>query len=219
MNHRKEMKKGIRPSDRIPQRLRDEKGMIVAIAIMLTAVLAAAVLFVVIPGYQQHLRDAKVEMDSTSVATARDVASITYLQDGNPDLITYYYDEINHKCVLLDEIDSIEPYGRSAEADNLNGETGAKGIPNLGKDNGGAQLIAITFKNNEILNIRWTGKKCTVLDYDLMTVEEHNALTTKQQDELEKDRERLQELEESSQQNGDESQQNEEETQGTQEDQ
>ncbi len=193
MNQNGKRRRSGEPFGRIKRQLRDEQGMIVAIAIMLTAVIAATILFVVIPGYQQHLRDAKVEMDSTSVATARDVASITYLQDGNPGLVTYYYDELNHKCLPLDEIDSIQPYGRSEEAQNQKGETGAKGVPNLGEDNGGAQLIAITFKDNEILNIRWTGKKCTVLDYDLMTVEEHNALTTKQLDELEKDRQRLQE--------------------------
>ena len=43
------------------------------------------------------------------------------------------------------------------------------------------------------INIRWTGKKYTVLDYELMTVRERNALDPKDLDEIEKDREQMQE--------------------------
>ena len=34
--------------------------------------------------------------------------------------------------------------------------TGAKGVPNFGGENG-AQLLAITVADGEIINIRWTG--------------------------------------------------------------
>ncbi len=167
-----------------------EDGMILPIAILLTAVIACCILFVVIPGYQEHLRNARIETDSTSVATARDVASITYLQDGAQGLVTYYYDELTHKCLPLSELSSIEPYGRTLGEDNKNAITGAKGVPNFGTE-GGAQLIAVTIQNDKIINLRWTGKKCTVLDYELMTMAERNALTDQQKDEIEADRNRL----------------------------
>lgn len=167
-----------------------EDGMILPIAILLTAVIVCCILFVVIPGYQEHLRNARIETDSTSVATARDVASITYLQDGAQGLVTYYYDERTHKCLPLSELSSIEPYGRTSGEDNKNAITGAKGVPNFGTE-GGAQLIAVTIQNDTIINLRWTGKKCTVLDYELMTMAERNALTDQQKDEIEADRNRL----------------------------
>lgn len=175
------------------RRIHNEDGMIWPIAILLTAVIAAAILFIVIPGYREHLRNARIEMDSTSVATATDIAKVTYLQNGEQGLVTYYYDERSHKCLLLDEIDTIEPYGRSSEEDNRNQITGAKGIPNLGKDNGGAQFLAITIENDQVINIRWTGKKCTVQDYELMTIAERNALTTAQLDQIEQNRQELEE--------------------------
>ena len=65
-------------------------------------------------------------------------------------------------------------------------------MPNFGGENG-AQLLAITVADGEIINIRWTGKKYTVLDYELMTVRERNALEPKELDEIEKDREQMQE--------------------------
>ena len=70
--------------------------------------------------------------------------------------------------------------------------TGAKGVPNFGGENG-SQLLAITVADGEIINIRWTGKKYTVLDYELMTVRERNALDPKDLDEIEKDREQMRE--------------------------
>ncbi len=170
--------------------IRNEDGMILPIAILLVAVIACSILFIVIPGYQEHLRNARIETDSTSVATARDVASITYLQDGAQGLVTYYYDELTHTCLPLPKLSSIEPYGRTSAEDNKNAITGAKGVPNFGTE-GGAQLIAITIQNDQIINLRWTGKKCTVLDYELMTVAERNALTDRQKDEIEADRNRL----------------------------
>lgn len=172
------------------RRICSEDGIILPIAILLTAVIACCILFVIIPGYQEHLRNAKIETDSTSVATARDVASITYLQDGAQGLVTYYYDERSHKCLSLSELSSIEPYGRTSEDDNKNAVTGAKGVPNFGTEDG-AQLIAVTLQDDAIINIRWTGKKCTVLDYELMTMAERNALTDQQKDEIEADRKRL----------------------------
>ena len=65
-------------------------------------------------------------------------------------------------------------------------------MPNFGGENG-AQLLAITVADGEIINIRWTRKKYTVLDYELMTVRERNALDSKDLDEIEKDREQMRE--------------------------
>ncbi len=170
--------------------IQNEDGMILPIAILLTAVVVCCILFVVIPGYQEHLRNARIETDSTSVATARDVASITYLQDGAQGLVTYYYDELTHKCLPLSKLSTIEPYGRTSQEDNKNAVTGAKGVPNFGTEDG-AQLLAVTIQDDTIINIRWTGKKCTVLDYELMTMAERNALTDQQKDEIEADRQRI----------------------------
>lgn len=175
---------------RLQQKLHSDRGVILPIVILSIAVIAALVLFVVIPGYQEHLRNAKIQADVQTVATAKDVASVTYLQDGGGDLVTYYYDELSHKCLLRKDIDRIEPYGRCSAKDNKNNVTGAKGVPNFG-DNGGAQLLAITIADGTIINVRWTGKKYTVLDYDLMTIRERNALDAEARDEIEKDRERI----------------------------
>ena len=90
------------------------------------------------------------------------------------------------------KLKDIEPYGRCSEEDNRNNVTGAKGVPNFGGESG-AQLLAITVADGEIINIRWTGKKYTVLDYELMTVRERNALDSKDLDEIEKDREQMRE--------------------------
>ncbi len=178
------------PGRPITGKLHSDDGMILPIAVLLMAVIVCTILFVVIPGYREHLRNARIETDSTSVATARDVASITYLQDGAQGLVTYYYDELTHKCLPLSELSSIEPYGRTSAEDNKNAITGAKGVPNFGAE-GGAQLIAITIQGNSIINLRWTGKKCTVLDYELMTMAERNALTDQQKDEIEADRKKI----------------------------
>lgn len=173
------------------RKLHSDRGVILPIVILSVAVIAALILFVVIPGYQEHLRNARIQADVQTVETAEDVASITYLQDGGGELVTYYYDELTHKCLLRKDIDKIEPYGRCSEKDNKNSVTGAKGVPNFG-DNGGPQLLAITIADGSIINVRWTGKKYTVLDYDLMTIRERNALDAEARDEIEKDRERIQ---------------------------
>ena len=177
---------------KLHEKLMQRDGMILPIVLLSVAVIASTILFVVIPGYQEHLRSARIQADVQSVATARDVASITYLQDGGGFLVTYYYDERSHKCLPRTKLKDIEPYGRCSEEDNRNNVTGAKGVPNFGGENG-AQLLAITVADGEIINIRWTGKKYTVLDYELMTVRERNALEPKDLDEIEKDREQMQE--------------------------
>lgn len=184
------------------KKLHSDRGVILPIVILSVAVIAALILFVVIPGYQEHLRNARIQADVQTVETAEDVASITYLQDGGGELVTYYYDELTHKCLLRKDIDKIEPYGRCSEKDNKNNVTGAKGVPNFG-DNGGPQLLAITIADGSIINVRWTGKKYTVLDYDLMTIRERNALDAEARDEIEKDRERIQNESESGEQSTD----------------
>ena len=181
--------------NKILQKLHSENGVILPIVLLSIAVIAATIFFVIIPGYQEHLRNARIQADTQSVATARDVASVTYLQDGGGDLVIYYYDERSHKCLPRSQIGDIEPYGRCSEKDNRNGVTGAKGVPNFGGDCG-AQLLAITIADGDIINIRWTGKKYTVLDYDLMTIRERNALDSEALDEIEKDRQRIKAQEE-----------------------
>ncbi|MCI6237359.1 MAG: hypothetical protein MR713_10335, partial [Firmicutes bacterium] len=61
-----------------------------------------------------------------------------------------------HKCLPRTKLKDIEPYGRCSEEDNRNNVTGAKGVPNFGGESG-AQLLAITVADGEIINIRWTG--------------------------------------------------------------
>lgn len=66
---------------KLQEKLMQRDGMILPIVLLSIAVIASTILFVVIPGYQEHLRNARIQADVQSVATARDVASITYLQD------------------------------------------------------------------------------------------------------------------------------------------
>lgn len=186
--------------NKILRKLHREDGVILPIVLLAIAVIAATACFVVIPGYQEHLRNAKIQADTQSVATAKDVASVTYLQDGGGSLVTYYYDERSHQCLPRSKIGDIEPYGRCSEEDNKNAVTGAKGVPNFGGDHG-AQLLAITIADGDIINVRWTGKKYTVLDYDLMTIRERNALDSEALDEIEKDRERIRAQEEAESEN------------------
>lgn len=154
-----------------------QSGLALVTVLLLIAVIAAAVLILAIPGYQQHLKDAKLTMDIQSVQTCEDVASIRYLQDGAPGLQIYYYDELSHQCLDRAAIDSIEPYGRSSREQNLHGETGARGIPNLGEDHGGAQLLAVAVQEGTQVNIRWTGHDWSYLDYYYMYPAERETLT------------------------------------------
>ena len=152
----------------------NEHGLTIPVMVLLILLGIALVLIIVIPGYRNHLKNARMTADKQSVVTARDVSSITYLQDGAAGLKIYYYDEIHHTCRSRDEIGRIEPYGRSSK--NLSGETGAVGIPNMG-DRGGAQLLAVSVQIGEPVNLRWTGKVWSYLDYYYMIDAERATLT------------------------------------------
>lgn len=156
---------------------KDEAGLALVTVLLIIAVAAAAVLIIAIPGYQQHLRNAKLTMDIQSVQTCEDVAAIRYLQDGAAGLQIYYYDELSHQCLDRKDIGTIEPYGRSSREQNLHEETGARGIPNLGEDHGGAQLLAVAVQEGEQVNIRWTGHDWSYLDYYYMYPAERETLT------------------------------------------
>lgn len=158
------------------KKIKNRNGISIIAFLLLILVIVAIVFVIAIPAYNSHLKAARLTFDAETVSTAHDVASVRYLQDGESGIITYYYDELSHKCLLRNEINTIKPYGRSFESENLNGETGAVGIPNLGKA-GGAQLLAVTVESNSI-RMRWTGKAWTYNDYLLMDKAEKNMLTS-----------------------------------------
>ena len=153
-----------------------KQGTALAVVLLAVAVAAALVLFLAVPAYRQHLTDADLTMDSLSVSTARDVASVTYLQDGANGLQIYYYDEVRHECVDRDQIGSITPYGRTLKQHNMDAETGARGIPNLGDE---PQLLAVAVSDSDVLDVRWTGKTWRYLDYYYLYPPERATLTPK----------------------------------------
>lgn len=157
------------------KKLLEKCGIALAVVLMSLLVMVTFLLVILVPGYKRHLQEARLTMDSASVDTARDVACIRYLQDGATGLKIYYYDEANHSCIDRDGIDQIEAYGRSSKQQNEKEETGARGIPNLGKD--GPQLLAVAVSDQNILNIRWTGKAWRYLDYYYMFPAERKTLT------------------------------------------
>lgn len=144
--------------------------------VLTVAVVSAAVLIFIVPQYRQHRIDQRRTFDAQSVATARDVCKIQYLTDGESGLVVYYYDELSHKALSRSRIGAIKPYGRCSRAENLHKETGAAGVPNLGR-RGGAQLLAVAVSNGTPVNVRWTGKKWTYPDYYYMTQAERLQLT------------------------------------------
>ncbi len=162
---------------------------------LLIIVLAAAVIALVgavfiLPFYQDHVKDRNLTMDALSVRTAEDVAKIQYLQDGDGGLVVYYYDELTHKAVKRDQLAAIKPYGRATREQNRNGESGAKGVPNL-EDRGGAQIIALAIDGGESVNARWTGKTWTYPDYYYMTQKERKKLKQKDLKEMDASSEKL----------------------------
>ncbi|WP_130836539.1 hypothetical protein [Lachnoclostridium sp. Marseille-P6806] len=164
---------------------RAESGVAALILVLALAVLAAFILIAALPAWKRHLEDVRMTYDVQSVVTAKDVAKITYLQDGESGLVTYYYDELTHCCLSREKIGTIVPYGRSFAEQNRNGETGAAGIPNLGEE-GGAQLLAVIV-GEESVRARWTGKTWTYYDYTLMSREERAALRGSELAEMDRD--------------------------------
>ena len=101
----------------------------------------------------------------------------------------FFPDDALHVGIVLRERDDGADMGR------IDAETGAVGIPNLGGENG-AQLLAITFEDDEHVNIRWQGNVLTPYDLELMTTAEQERLTTQQLNQIELSRQRQLEQEE-----------------------
>ena len=175
----------------IKERLKSRSGIAWLTAILLAAVIAMALWFVV-DAYREHLKDVRMTFDRDQVATALRNAKVQYLTDGCPYGITYYYDAERVTFCSFKEIEQIKGYGRCYKDENLHGETGAPGIPNLGgKD--GAQLLAISFEDESHVSIRWQGRFLTPYDMELMTTAEQARLTTEQLDQIEISRQKQQE--------------------------
>ena len=169
--------------NRIRTKLYSEEGTLLIIVLLVIAVAAAFMLIIVIPGYKNHLDKADLTCDAQSVVTAVYVAEVTYLQDGESGPVLYYYDELTHKCLDREHIDEITPYGRSRRELNLNGETGAVGVPNTGGDNG-AQFLCVLVEEGYDTIARWCGKTLTYEDYNFMTPRERQLLTNADLDQM-----------------------------------
>lgn len=169
----------------IRKKFNDISGLAAVTVILITAFIVTALIIIIVPSYEQHRSDVNMTFDVETVATAKDVASSVYLLSSTGKTVTYYYDEVSHKCLTRDQIDTIVPYGRSSAKQNRKSETGAAGIPNLG-DNGGAQLLAVTIEDGTVL-MRWTGKKQTYYDYTLMDDNERDQLTEEDKREMDTD--------------------------------
>jgi len=163
------------------------RGRALLIVILVVAVVLMAGWFAY-DAYVEHIKQMKLDYDITMVNEAEDCATVQYLTDGCPGVMVYYYDATKKICV--DSTDyvwrvDIEGYGMSSEEQNLNGETGAVGIPNLGGDDG-AQLLAIVVKDNgDTVYSRWQGQLLTEYDLTLMTEEELENLTMEQRQQVE----------------------------------
>jgi hypothetical protein len=166
-------------------RIKDSRGISRLAAILLAGVAAMCVLFIA-DGYIRHLQQAKLLFDQTQVANAIKLAKVQYMEDGEPDGITYYFDAERSEMVGWDQIGRINGYGRSSRAQNADAQTGAKGIPNTGGKNGG-QFLAIAIENADDISARWQGHRLTAYDYTLMTPEERARLTTEQLGQIELD--------------------------------
>lgn len=167
------------------EKIKSRRGLSIIVFLLMIAVVSAAVFIIAIPAYISHLKQVRLTFDMETVSTAHDVASVKYLQDGEPGIVTYYYDELSHRCLLRDEIGRIKPYGRSFASENSQAETGAAGVPNLGGSDG-AQLIAVTIENNTV-KMRWTGNKWSYNDYILMDDLEKSLLTDNDLHEMDTD--------------------------------
>lgn len=163
------------------EKLRSRDGIGLIFVILIGAILAvcASILYL---GYQQHMKNSRLLFDELTVTTAQRVAKETYILDITTGGITYYYDAIHKSVKDASSYEGKVPisgYGRSYESENKNGETGAVGIPNKGKD-GGAQFLAVSVEMDGTIHSRWQGAWLTAEDYELMTTGERERLTIEQ---------------------------------------
>lgn len=173
---------------KMKMKLRSRCGMSIVVFLLLCGIVAMIALFVA-DGYMKHLDDVKMTLDKDQVHEAMELARYQYMGDGYPAGITYYYDAERGSMVSFDEIGNIVGYGRCSAEQNLHGETGAVGIPNL-KGKGGAQILAIAVEDENTFNARWQGKRLTVYDESLMSALERARLTEAQRLQIDLDRQR-----------------------------
>jgi len=165
----------------------NNSGRALVIVCLVIGIVIMAGVFAV-AGYLQHLKDVRMTFDSDMVDEAEDCCIVQYLSDGCPDGgVTYYYDHNKKRAYNSESFTwkvNIEGYGLSYEDENLNGETGAIGIPNLGGDDG-AQFLAIEVKNSgDTVHARWQGALLTEYDLTLMTERELENLTVDQKQQI-----------------------------------
>jgi len=173
----------------IMKKLKSSAGIALIFFILITGILAVSV-SILIYGYRQHLRQAKLMFDQEEVDEAIAAAKVQYIQDGSPGGVTYYYDEAAKKVYDAKGFKGAVPitgYGRSAERENRKGQTGAAGIPNRGGKDGG-QFLAIAVEGDDQVSARWQGPLLTQYDYELMTHDEKLRLTNDQKDQIEQDK-------------------------------
>lgn len=171
--------------EKVREKLHSRSGIAVVFLLLITAI-GVVCISIAIYGFQQHLKDSRRMFDEAQVDTAKRVARETYILDLVEGGVTYYYDEMKHNVVNAANFEGkvdVKGYGRSYEDENLNGETGADGIPNKGKD-GGAQFIAVSVEENGTTHARWQGPYLTGYDYELMTPGERSRLTKEQIDQI-----------------------------------
>ena len=150
-------------------KLKSRRG--VSVFLVLTGILLviAILLIVLIPGYMDHLKDAKMTYDVQSVETAKEVALVEYMQSAGAGLVMYWYDELSHKVVATkEEAAAIKGYGRSSQEQNRGNVSGAAGVPCLPQEDGGPQLLCMTVSGDSINNIWWSGNRFTYWDYFYM---------------------------------------------------
>lgn len=163
------------------ERLRSRSGIAMIFIVLIIAIIAVC-LSIVYLGYQQHMKNSRLLFDELTVTTAERVAKETYILDLRGNGVTYYYDGIHRDVIDASTVEgkvNLEGYGRSFEAENKKGETGAVGIPNKGKD-GGPQFLAVSVEADGTIHSRWQGEWLSGEDYDLMTPEERERLTVEQ---------------------------------------
>lgn len=137
---------------------------------------------IVILGYRQHLKNSRLIFDELTVSTAERIAKETFILDIRTDGVTYYYDGIRREVIDASTFEGkvdLDGYGRSSQAENAKGETGAVGIPNKGGEDG-AQILAVSVESDGTVHSRWQGFWLTGEDYELMTQAERDRLTIDQ---------------------------------------
>lgn len=161
----------------VKRKLKDQKGISLFLLLTGLLLLIAILLIILIPGYMNHLNDIRMTYDTKSVATAKEVALVQFMQSAKENRQLYWYDEISHSVVdTREKSASIKGYGRSFAAQNRNSETGAAGVPCRSEEDGGSAILALVVTPEKIENIWWTGNAWSFWDYYYMTAEERKLL-------------------------------------------